>query len=179
MSQLNNFCSDNPIIYGMINILFGGLISFFITRYYTHKKKLSFIVSSSPIISDKKASMIDGLEIIFKKEKIKNASMSTITFTNSGNKNIDYQKDFIKNCGIKISFTEPNIILTTKILDVSDSSIQPKIIENNDKVIKISFENMEPKTEFKVQIIHTGDGFKDFDISGRIKGGKFNCTYGW
>lgn len=159
---------NSSILWGIIGLAGGFLVSLLFFRLSKRKRKLSYLISTTPIIV-KKISKISDLIITYKNNNIDNLSTSYIKIKNIGNDTLE-DNDFPELN--KLSLVTDGIFLINSIdeLDITKSNkymkISPLLISPRE--IELSFDYFDPKNEFSCNIFHTGS----IKVSGSIKNGK-------
>lgn len=159
---------NSSILWGIIGLIGGFLISLLFFILSKKKRKISYSISTTPIIV-KKITKISDLVITYKNKSIDNLSTSHIRIKNIGNDTLnptdfpELNKLSITTDGIFLvnSISELEITKSNKFMKVTSLLISPQIIE-------FSFDYFDPKNEFSFSIFHTGS----IEVCGSIKNGK-------
>ena len=159
---------NSSILWGIIGIVGGFLVSLLFFTLSQKQRKLSYSISTTPIIV-KKNTKISDLVITYKDRNIDNLSTSYIKIKNIGNDTLELN-DFPELN--KLSLTTDGVFLINSIneLEITKSNkfmkINPSLISSNR--IELSFDYFDPKNEFSFSVFHTGD----IKVCGSIKNGK-------
>lgn len=159
---------NSSLLWGIIGLVGGFLISLLFFTLSKKQRKLSYSISTTPIIV-KKITKISDLVITYKNKSIDNLSTSFIKMKNIGNDTLEFT-DFPELN--KLSITTDGVFLINSIneLEITKSNkfmkVNPSLISS--KKIEFSFDYFDPKNEFSLSIFHTGN----IEVSGTIKNGR-------
>ena len=159
---------NSSLLWGIIGLVGGFLISLLFFTLSKKQRKLSYSISTTPIII-KKITKISGLAITYKNQSIDNLSTSYLKIKNIGNDTLELT-DFPELN--KLSITTSGVFLINSIseLEITKSNkfmkMEPSLISSNK--IELSFDYFDPKNEISFSIFHTGD----IKVCGSIKNGK-------
>ncbi len=159
---------NSSFLWGIIGLVGGFLISLLFFTLSKKQRKLSYSISTTPIIV-KKITKISDLVITYKDKSIDNLSTSFIKMKNIGNDTLEFT-DFPELN--KLSITTDGVFLINSIseLEITKSNkfmkINPSLISSNK--IEFTFDYFDPKNEFSLSIFHTGN----IEVSGTIKNGR-------
>lgn len=132
---------------------------FFGIKSLPKKKKLLYNTTTNPLITNS-MSNIDGLYVSIDGIQIENLSSTTIVFSNMGKDNIDFS-DFSTEKPLCINIQNGTF---ANLKDI-DNYVSEKHLKNDNHVncsklsdsqIKIDFEFLKPRDNFKVIFLHTG-----------------------
>ncbi len=159
---------NSSILWGIIGLVGGFLVSLLFFTLSKKHRKISYSISTTPIIV-KKITKISELVITYKSKNIDNLSTSYIKIRNIGNDTLDVS-DFPELN--RLSLVTDGVFLINSIdeLEITKSDkfmkMNPSLISSNK--IEISFDYFDPKNEITFSIFHTGD----IKVCGSIKNGK-------
>lgn len=159
---------NSSILWGIIGLVGGFLVSLLFFTLSKKQRKISYSISTTPIIV-KKIAKISELVITYKEQNIDNLSTSYLKVKNIGNDTLE-PNDFAELNKLSIttdgvflinSIDELEIIKSNKFMKMNPSLISPNKIE-------LSFDYFDPKNEISFSVFHTGD----IKVCGSIKNGK-------
>lgn len=159
---------NSSILWGIIGLVGGFLVSLLFFTLSKKQRKISYSISTTPIIV-KKITKISELVITYKNKNIDNLSTSYVKIRNIGNDTLDVD-DFPELNRLSLitdgvflinSIDELEITKSDKYMKMSPSLISPNKIE-------ISFDYFDPKSEISFSVFHTGN----IEVCGSIKNGK-------
>lgn len=159
---------NSSILWGIIGLVGGFLVSLLFFTLSKKQRKISYLISTTPIIV-KKITKISELVITYKNKNIDNLSTSYIKIRNIGNDTLDVN-DFPELN--RLSLVTDGVFLINSIdeLEITKSDkymkMNPSLISPNK--IEISFDYFDPKNEISFSVFHTGD----IKVCGSIKNGK-------
>ena len=159
---------NSSLLWGIIGLVGVFLISLLFFTLSKKKRKLSYSISTAPIIV-KKITKISDLVITYKDKSIDNLSTSFLKIKNIGNDSLEFT-DFPELN--KLSITTDGVFLINSIseLEITKSNkfvkVNPLLISS--KKIEFSFDYLDPKNEFSFSIFHTGN----IEVTGSIKNGQ-------
>lgn len=124
----------------------------------------------------------EDIEIIYKRNKVKNLTATIFTFWNAGKETID-KSDVPESAPLTITGNNDIIIYSAEVVSMTDTSNQVKIDKNyeiNDsnpdqpEITSISyivtFDYLDQGQKGEIKILHSGSSDKDITITGKIKG---------
>ena len=113
------------------------------------------------------------LEVLYKKKKITQLSVTRCIIVNTGNTYIDYSHDVYEGHPICIEVSNSAEILSAELLYVSDDVIcqDHASIEVKDNKAILLFNTIERKKYMSVNIYHTGTVESKINVIGRLKAG--------
>lgn len=159
---------NSSLLWGIIGLVGGFLISLLFFTLSKKQRKLSYSISTTPIII-KKITKISGLAITYKNQSIDNLSTSYLKIKNIGNDTLELT-DFPELNKLSITTSGVFLINSTNELEITKSNkfmkMEPSLISSNK--IELSFDYFDPKNEISFSIFHTGD----IKVCGSIKNGK-------
>ena len=159
---------NSSILWGIIGLVGGFLVSLLFFTLSKKQRKLSYSISTTPIIV-KKITKISDLVITYKNKNIDNLSTSFIKIKNIGNDTLDFS-DFPELNRLSLVTDGVFLINSIEELEITKSNkymkITPKLISTNK--IELTFDYFDPKNIFSCSIFHTGD----IKVCGSIKNGK-------
>lgn len=159
---------NSSILWGIIGLVGGLIISFIFFKLSKKQRKLSYSISTAPIIV-KKISKISDLIIKYKGREIDNLSTSFIKIKNAGNDTLE-NTDFPELNKLSITTNGEFLVTSADEIEIKKSDkfmkITPSLIAC-DK-IELYFDYLDPKNIISFSVFHTGD----IQICGSIKNGK-------
>lgn len=159
---------NSSLLWGIIGLVGGFLISLLFFTLSKKQRKLSYSISTTPIII-KKITKISDLAITYKNQSIDNLSTSYLKIKNIGNDTLELA-DFPELNKLSITTSGMFLINSTNELEITKSNkfmkMEPSLISSNK--IELSFDYFDPKNEISFSIFHTGD----IKVCGSIKNGK-------
>lgn len=159
---------NSSILWGIIGLSGGFIISLLFFVLSKRKRKLAYSITTTPIIV-KKISKISDLIITYKGKNIDDLSSSYIQIKNIGNDTLE-EKDFPELS--KLSFITDGEFLVNTIdelkIESSNKSIKisPLLVSFNE--IQLNFDYLDPKDTISCNVFHT----RNIIVSGDIKNGK-------
>ena len=160
---------NSSILWGIIGIISGGIISFVFFVKGNKTKRLTYRVDSTPIISNK-LGKIKGLDIAFRGDKVPNLNSTNITMVNNGTDIIE-PHDFaeidplmLKTDGKFLVYDDVDSFITK----VSNQTSSTKLKLDSNEAISINFDYWKPGDTIILTLLHTDELF----VSGTIKRGK-------
>lgn len=159
---------NSSLLWGIVGLIGGFLVSLLFFTLSKKHRKISYSISTTPIIV-KKITKISELVITYKNKNIDNLSTSYIKIRNIGNDTLDVN-DFPELNRLSLvtdgtflinSIDELEIVKSNKYMKTNPSLISPNKIE-------ISFDYFDPKNEISFSLFHTGN----IEVCGSIKNGK-------
>lgn len=143
------------------------------------RKQLTYATKSNYIIQNN-VRKIEKLDLMFDGKKINNLTITTFVIWNSQNTEIR-SEDIVSDYELSISGGDEAEILDARILYESEPANKFTIIDSTSQGVRFSFEYVDKKEGFVVQLIHTGKP-KDLTVTVKIKGGDplreyVNITY--
>lgn len=170
LAKLMLFISNN--IWNILNFL-GFLLALFglILFFKSYRRKLPYFAIYSMNLINNFISTIDKLDIKFDGTNISSLTISKIAFWNAGKDTIN-NSDIPKTDPIKFILKEDYRILSDPVILFTNNPSNQFIIKRSldNKYFTIDFDYIDKKNMVIIQLIHTGMGFNDFNISGTIKG---------
>ncbi|AVQ37759.1 hypothetical protein C7M56_03305 [Clostridium botulinum] len=148
--------------WGLIITILSFLYAIYVAIKGKKKQQIAFARSNYNIVE---GNGIEELEINFKGEKIKKATITKLAIWNCGNVTIN-RGDIVSTKPLSIQCSGK--ILNTQITKKTDESNLVNISRNNGN-ITLDFEYLEPKDGVIVQIIHDSKK-NDIELQGKIKG---------
>ncbi len=163
---------QNPIIQLVLAIITVISIVLAIVFYIKGKRhaKIKYYVKHNVLISKKKYN-IDGLNVSYRNKLITDLVRSKVLFYNAGNTTLDYS-DIAKTDPLKIKVNDSYEILEVLEIKQSESSNLFEVESKDENSITFKFDYISPKDKIVITILHTDSSLKNFDITGKIKGGK-------
>lgn len=159
---------NSSILWGIIGLLGGFIVSLLFFILSKRKRKLSYSITTTPIIV-KKISKISDLIITYKGKNIDNLSSSYIQIKNIGNDTLE-EKDFPELSKLSFITDGEFLINTVDEIEIKSSNesikILPSLVAFNE--IQLNFDYLDPKDIISCNIFHT----RNIIISGNIKNGK-------
>jgi hypothetical protein len=171
IDKLFEFFQNNPLlnILFLILALLGIIATFYFYFKSIRKKDPTFSIRSINLIKDK-INKIEGLEIKYQEDKIKNLSISKIAFYNNGKDTIKSSDVASKN-RIRIEITKGNKILDSDIVFEKNKSNNFNVnLKKN--IVEIDFDYFDFGEGIVIQIVHTGKSSEDLTVNGSIHGVK-------
>ena len=168
---------NSSILWGIIGLVGGFIISFFFYFIGLKRKHLSYNIKTICLVSDK-INQINGLEIRYNSNEIEDLYFSTITIKNIGNAIIE-NSDFAALYPLSISTN--GIFLIDELNEIElyssnkSSVVQPLFDIDNDGIcnyIIISFDYISKKEELTCSILHTGN----IIFEGTLKEGRLSIN---
>lgn len=164
----SNMNWNSSILWGIIGLLGGFIVSLLFFILSKRKRKLSYSITTTPIIV-KKISKISDLIITYKGKNIDNLSSSYIQIKNIGNDTLE-EKDFPELSKLSFITDGEFLINTVDEIEIKSSNesikILPSLVAFNE--IQLNFDYLDPKDIISCNIFHT----RNIIISGNIKNGK-------
>lgn len=148
--------------WGLMITILSFLFAVYVAIKAKKKKQIAFSISNYNIVE---GNGIEELEINFKGEKIKKATITKLAIWNCGNVTIN-REDIVSTKPLSIQCSGK--ILNAQIIKATDESNLVNILRNN-RNITLDFEYLEPKDGVIVQIIHDSEK-NDVELQGKIKG---------
>ena len=159
---------NSSILWGIIGLLGGFIVSLLFFILSKRKRKLSYSITTTPIIV-KKISKISDLIITYKGKNIDNLSSSYIQIKNIGNDTLE-EKDFPELSKLSFITDGEFLINTVDEIEIKSSNeaikILPSLVSFNE--IQLNFDYLDPKDIISCNIFHT----RNIIVSGNIKNGK-------
>lgn len=159
---------DSSVLWGIIGLVGGFLISLLFFTLSKKQRKLSYSISTTPIIV-KKITKISDLVITYKNKDIDNLSTSYIKIKNIGNDTLDVN-DFAELNKLSLITDGVFLINSADELEITKSNkymkVAPTLISTNK--IELSFDYFDLKDEVSCSVFHTGN----IKVCGSIKNGK-------
>lgn len=136
------------------------------------KKSLSLSLIGYNLIKDF-SEKIDGLNVSFNDDKVKNFTVTKIAVWNSGNITLT-KSDIVDADPFRIEISDDLIILDYQILQTNEPSNQFKLIsaktEEGKEYLKVDFDYIDRRQGCVIQIFHNGQSSSQIGVKGRIKG---------
>lgn len=153
-----SFCTIAAFLFGIYTWIKGQ-----------RKKEISYLGTTYKIFQ-KDEDKISELNVKYKDRKINDFSITKYAIWNSGNEVIEGENIVVEK-PLKIRASdEETVILDVSIVKMSEETNGFFINNFNDKEIELKFSYVEPNSGVIVQIMHMGA--RNFDLEGKIKGGK-------
>ncbi len=141
-----------------------ALITWLITWYYTGRKKLSVLISTTNVI--KNNDKYKHLKISYNESIINELNHTKITIKNIGNKDI-IESDILTR--LIVNIPKDFSIYEYSIEDITKEGLLPKAEILNNNELQISFNYLENKDGFTVILLH------DYIVSPKFTGKINNC----
>jgi hypothetical protein len=159
-------------VLGIIGTVIGviGLIA----AYYFYRKSIKgkepcWMIFSNNLISGVE-SKFDGINVIYKGQKVKNVTVSKVYFWNKGSDTI-VAEDIQTRNPLVIESLGGAKILEAKILSANSMSTQFKVTLLREKYkCKMHFNYLDKNQGAVIQIIHTGKSSESLRVVGDIRG---------
>lgn len=159
-------------ILGIIGTLLGiiGLI----TGYIFYRKSLRlkepcFIIVSNNLIVDN-ITNLNGLEILFKNQRVQTLTVSKVLFWNHGFDTIE-KGDIVLSDPLRIEASPDVQILDTSIVQTNNPSSKFLLKRNAKKSsVELIFDYLDKDNGVIIQVIHTGKSSNNINFMGKIKG---------
>lgn len=161
------------LIWCLAGIAGGAIVSFFISYFFYFKgltkKRLTYEINTFCIISDK-INQIEGLDVKYNSNEIKNLYSSTITIKNIGN-SIIKEQDVVSLCPLSILTSGQFLKDKSQYIESYPAS---KVSNYNlsfctDNCVKFIFDYIPQKAIIKFSLFHTDDiSFKGDLMDGEI-----------
>lgn len=159
---------NSSILWGIIGLIGGFLVSLLFFTLSKKKRKISYSITTTPIIV-KKITKISDLVITYKDKNIDNLSTSYIKIKNIGNDTLELN-DFPELNKLSLTTNGVFLINSTNELEITKSNkfmkMNPLLITPNK--IELAFDYFDSKNEISFSVFHTGD----INVCGSIKNGK-------
>lgn len=176
--------TQNPMI-AMFSIILSPIGIILAVVFYLKSRKIKSIKHyfKSDLLIDDFIQKIEGLTIKFSDKSINRLMVTKIAFWNNGSETINFE-DIPNNDKFSISIKDNFNILDVTIINILNKANNIDFLLSDDgKEISISFDYIDQKEGFIIQIFHTGTSSEIFEINGTIKGfgkifkGKHNKNY--
>lgn len=158
---------ESSILWGIIGLI--GTIFFGYIFYLksTKEKILLCKFNSMTVISDY-ITKYKGLRVTYKKKKIKQLKVSTITIKNTGNDTID-ENDIAPSCHITFATTKNFLLddIEDSEIIASNKSISVKLHKISNNKIELNFDFLKPQDMITVSLLHNGK----LSVFGDLKNG--------
>ncbi len=157
----------------IIGVILG--ISGIVTGYIFYRKGLrvrepTISIKTNNLIQDH-VSQIDGLEILYKGQLVRNLSVSKIIFWNNGSETID-KEDIVQANPLRIVGKDGVSILDAKIVAENNKASLFTCYLDDEGKLRITFDYLDKDHGAVIQLTHTGLSSKDLVVEGQIKGVK-------
>ncbi|MFB2937719.1 hypothetical protein ACE1B6_20925 [Aerosakkonemataceae cyanobacterium BLCC-F154] len=170
MTQSSNWLNSlvtNPWFVLAISII--SVLGVIITVVNIKVKRPCYAIRSVGIIEDI-ASKSKLLEMYYAGHKIERLTVTRIAFWNAGNETID-RKDIAAADPIKIVLSSGYNILDVKLIYEKDKVNQFNFnFQSGNPDVILNFDYLDKHDGAIIQIVHTGEDSKNFEIYGRVKG---------
>lgn len=172
--MFRNWVLTNPNA-SIIAFLLGGagiVVAIVIAAIQRTRKQLEYHYYTVEIINPLSLNAKD-LEILYKKQPIKQLSVTRCDIINTGNSYIEYAQDVYDSHPICIKMSEGVDILSAELVYVSDDVI----IQNNaslevkDNKVQLFFDTIERNKYMSINLYHTGTEKSHLKVIGRLRGG--------
>ncbi|MBP0639458.1 hypothetical protein [Cupriavidus sp. AcVe19-6a] len=166
---------ENPL-FGMAGFIIGAisLIISFVLYFKSKRDKEPFYGVRSKVLIDGLAGALDGLEVQFRGQTQNRICVTKILFWNEGRNTIN-RNDFSEVDPLRITLPDGERILDIRVTKSSSESCAASVGAADDlfhPFSKISFDYLDYRDYFIVQIVHTGQETTEFKVRGKIKGAK-------
>lgn len=132
-------------------------------------KKPTFLVRSSNLVSDF-SSKFAKLQILYSSREIENLTVSKIAFWNDGAQTID-SRDVAEADPLRIVLKEEYNILDVSVIYTKNEANRFGVLPFEEgRSVKITFDYLDKDEGGVIQLIHTGKGSSDIEVSGIVKG---------
>jgi hypothetical protein len=171
--MFNNFNSlmQNPFVtmISLILALIGVLLAIIFYIKGKRKKSLQYCFKNDLLIENFNQ-RIEGLNIKYLDKSISKLMVTKIAFWNNGTETINVE-DIPCNDKLSIVIDKDYEILNVSMICILNetNNINFDLLEDGKKII-IDFEYIDKNDGFVMQIFHTANDYKNFDICGTIKG---------
>jgi len=168
--------SNNPlIVLGSFALaILGMLLAVFIFFRSQRNKTPCFDRVNNTIIEGLHKSL-DGLEVHYKGSAQERVTVTKLLFWNQGRDTID-RSDLVEKDKLRVVSPDQVEVLDIKIIYTSTESCAVELGEQTNEgeatFFPITFDFLDHKDHFVIQIVHNGSSDKDFSIEGKIKGVK-------
>lgn len=171
LQHLKDFWENYSFLINLLGIVIPIALTLFL--YYRSKplKLIYFASRTFPVITDR-SDKIDGLQITISGRSAYIVSMTRFAIWNAGNQTIDSRD---------ISESDPMTVCTCKHIDVFYAKILERTRQANQirlgkiseypNSYRIEFDYLDPNDGVLLDIVHSGDVFQEFELTGSIKGG--------
>lgn len=182
MTQSSNWLNSlvaNPW-FGISGFIIGvlGVILTIVFYFKTRKVKIPcYAIRSLGVVEDitNKSQL---LEMYYAKRKIERLTITRVAFWNAGNETID-KRDIAPADPIRMVLKPGYNILDVKLIYEKDKVNQFNFdLQSGNSDVILKFDYLDKHDGAIIQIIHTGEDSKDFEIYGTVKGvGKPRLVY--
>lgn len=171
LENIVKWIAENPYLTaaGLFATILGLIIAIVTPIIQKRKKSLFFSYSTTQLVKEN-ITDIDGIEILFHGNPVKQLSVSTVRIWNGGN-TIITPDDFYKGHELKLILHDNTSILGVDMLKQSEDTIECKA-ECLSTFIGFSFQAFEKKEYVTFNVYHTGNAEMKLGLSGKIKEGK-------
>lgn len=139
------------------------------------KEKIPYFEISSNTILEKLHKSLDGLEVHYKGEAQERITVTKVVFWNDGKETID-RNHLVEKDPLRLICPLSTKILDVRIVDCSAESnsvqIGSPVSDKDVTYYPLSFEYLDYREYFVIQVIHNGNTHEQFNIEGKIKGVK-------
>lgn len=159
---------NSSALWGLIGLIGGFFVSCIFFYLSKKKRKLSYSITTTPIVVQK-ISKISDLIISYKNKDIDNLSVSKLIIKNIGNETLE-PKDFPELNKLSLTTDGQFLIDSIDELEIETSNKYTKLLPNLISInkIEITFDFLDPKDTIFCNVFHTGN----INICGTIKNGK-------
>lgn len=159
---------NSSALWGIIGLIGGFFSSFIFHKISTKTKKIIYTKNSQTLVTNS-LSEINGLNITFHNQPIKNLTSTTLTIRSVG-KDIINLDDFGKATPLCIKTTECFFLqenVNSIICKNSNPNNLMKLIIKDEKTILLDFDYLSQEDEVEFVLLHTGT----IEIDGKLKSG--------
>ena len=142
----------------------GIIFAFLIGKWYSKKHKLNWYVDTREFFDLKKDLNKTDIQITYKDIPLKSLAQSYVYIWNSGNEIIDKQ-DLDTIQPLQLYLANSDQVFEYKIKKVTRDVIAPTLVNNKN----ISFEYLDPKDGFVIEILHSSHDTKKLLVNGVVK----------
>ena len=157
------------IVLGIAGIVVGIAVSYYFYRKSLRIKEPCITFKHNNLIENH-VSKLDGLDILYKGNKVENITVSRLLLWNEGADTIN-KEDIVAVNPPRISCYNNAIILEVRVLSTNNAASQfTCTISDKPNMANIVFDYIDKNQGVVIQIIHTGVSSRDIGIEGQIKG---------
>ena len=154
--------------FGIASFAGGVLVSYIFYKKACKEKKPVYTITSNKMIVNS-VSEFGSLKILYDNQEVPNVTATDVVFWNDGKETIQFD-DIASADPIRIAVTEPNEILTARLLNLSSPANKFWIEQKNKTSAEVHFEYLDKGQGGFFQILHTGIRPDDLQLLGSIKG---------
>lgn len=163
--------ATNPFVtlFGLLLGIFGSVSSYVFYRRSIRDKEPYWAIQTVNLFKDY-SSTVDGLEVKYSGEKIRDLSVSKVAFWNSGRLTVD-KMDLTEQDPLRIQAGGESRVLSAQLISKNNVASQPVLSQSLDrKKVFLEFDYLDQGQGFVVQVIHEGTSSQDIELKGSIKG---------